>query len=411
MRIGKWILLGVVLIGGVAVMLRPPRGISVQVAVATRGKIQSYVEEQGMTRLPQVYEVTMPLQGRVLPIELSEGAAVRQGQVVAQLDPSDSETEWIEASNTVKRYEKNIEQVDLAIQQADQTVLASQEEYKFLQNEFARTQRLFERQTATESERNQAEFKMIEARTDLRKDELNRSMYVIGRGMLELMRDTEKAKQEKVERDRKRMQIPSPVEGVVLSKVVSNERVLQAGAVLIRIGELAGLEVEADFLSQDAVEVRVGDVVQLEGPAIGPQPVGGLVTRIFPQGFTKVSSLGVEQQRVKVIAAFSPDAKQALAKSERVLGADYRVHVKVITAERTDALRIPRTALFRSELGDWQVFVIRNDKAELATVQIGLRNPYEVEVVSGLNEGDRVVVAPESALSAGQRVEIMAASR
>ncbi|MDA0658171.1 MAG: efflux RND transporter periplasmic adaptor subunit [Planctomycetota bacterium] len=408
MKTRKWTV--VLLLGTIAAavfLAQPSPRTTVQAVAAIRGTIHSYVEERGMTRLPEIHQITMPLQGRIQSIELKEGDPVNIKQIVARMDTSDLDTDQVEATNTVKRYSKNLEQVELAIQQAEQTVVASREEHKFHEIEFARIVRLLEKGSTTESAKNQAELKMIEARTDLRKDELNLSMYVLGRGIMELMHNTEQAKLEKVQRDRRRTDIHSPVSGVVLSKAVSNERVLQAGTVLLEIGDPAAIEVEADLLSEDVVGVKIGNTADIEGPAIGAQPVPGTVHRIFPQGFKKVSSLGVEQQRVKTILSFTPAARTMLDKSGHQLGIDYRVSVKIYTAEKSDAIVVPRTAIFRSEAGVWQVFVVRNEIVRRTDVQIGLRNPFLVEVTSGIQEGEMIVVAPESGLTDGQRVEAM----
>lgn len=402
-------ILAALLLVGIAVMIylsRGPRGVPVQVAEAERATIRSYVEERATTRLPDVYRITMPLQGRILPIDLREGQRVTVGQVVARMDTSDLDTDLVEAGNTVEQYARSLEQVELAIEQANQTVLASREQYKFQENEFGRVARLFSNNTTTESARNQAELAMIEARVELRKDELNRTMYAIGYNIVRLMHETEMAKKKKVERDRNRAQIVSPVDGVVLAKMVSNERVLTAGEVLLEIGDTDSIEVEADVLSQDAVLVRSGYEVDIEGVAVGTKPLQGRVQRIFPRGFTKVSSLGVEQQRVKVVVDFEDEALESLRRSGRFLGADYRLRVKIYTDQHEHVVCVPRTAVFRDARGRWQTFVVRDGRAFRTDVEIGLRNVFQVEIQSGLQAGDRVIVAPESSLEDGDAVEI-----
>ena len=127
------------------------------------------------------------------------------------------------------------------------------------------------------------------------------------------------------------------------------------------------------MLSQDVVRVKPGQKVEIHGPTIGPQPAQAEVTRIFPAGFTKTSSLGVEQQRVKVIMRFAPEDWQRL-RAENDLGVDYRVRVRIFTADEPQALVIPRSALFRGANNDWQVFVIRDGRAHLQPVKIGLSN-------------------------------------
>ncbi|MFO0915789.1 MAG: efflux RND transporter periplasmic adaptor subunit [Pirellulales bacterium] len=381
------------------------RGVPVDVAQVRTDTIRSYVEERGKTRLPDIVQITLPLQGRILPIELKEGEHVSAGQVVAHMDGADLETELTEARNTVERYDKNIEQVELAVQQADETVVASQSKFDFAEREFARINELFRRGASSESIRNEAEMRMIDGRVSLRKDELNRSMYAIGRRIMELMKETEVTKQAKLERDQKRMQIVSPASGVVLSRKVSNEQVLQAGTVLLEVGDLNQLEVEADLLTQDALTVSVDDPVEIEAESLGAKGLRGRVTRIFPQGFTKVSSLGVEQQRVRIVIGFEEGEIQQLLSQQRQVGVDYHVRVKIFTDQRDSTAVAPRGAFFRGSTGDWQVFAVRNRRARLVPVKLGIRNDYEVEVLEGLESGETVVLAPDSTLTDGQLVE------
>jgi HlyD family secretion protein len=400
-----WIVVILVAILGLAGWaLRAGKGVPVDTAVVRKGTIRAYVEERAKTRLPDIYAVTMPLQGRILPIELTEGERVSKGQVVAHMDTADLKTDLTEAANTVERYDKNLEQVELAVQQAEQTVLASKSKYEFAEREFGRKTELFRKGSASESEQQQAEMEMIESRVELRKNELQKSMYQIGKHILSLMRETEVSNQTKIERDLRRTVIESPVDGVVLEREESNERVLQAGEVLMHIGDLSKLEVEADVLTQDAATIALQDPVEIEAPALGDDSIQGYVSRIFPQGFTKVSSLGVEQQRVKVIIDFVEGELERIQAEDRQLGVDYRLRVRVYTDARQGVLIAPRAALIRGPDGSWQTYVVQSGVAQLRPVRIGIRNDYEAEILEGLEEGDRVILAPDSSLEAGQPV-------
>ncbi|NIP87315.1 MAG: hypothetical protein GTO03_17880, partial [Planctomycetales bacterium] len=163
------------------------------------------------------------------------------------------------------------------------------------------------------------------------------------------------------------------------------------------------LEVEAEVLSQDVVEVQVGNEVEIYGPAIGEPPARGVVTRIYPAGFTKISSLGVEQQRVMVIMKMNETDLQRVIE-QRGLGVDYRVRVRIYTRQVARGLTLPRSALFRTPHGEWQVFVVRDGRARRVMLTVGLMNDSIVQVVQGLEEGETVVLAPESGLTDGQRV-------
>lgn len=422
------------------------RGVPVEVATVEVGPIRTYVEERAKTRLPETYRITMPLNGRILPIRLKERDAVTAGQVVAEMDPADLETAVSEGTarverlrNTIvesadNRLEKNsilgfdeyLKSMALVIESAQLQTTSGLERQKYADKEYHRKSALFEQNVVSDSERSEAELFQIESRVTYQKDvlvlralEAVYSAMKIGRqsiqdyidkkslrrAVLEQEQKEAEADRERLKRDRSRVVLKSPIAGVVLSRLVSNERVLPAGEVLLEIGNLEELEVEAEVLTQDVVDIKVGHSVDIEGPAIGPAPIGGTVARIYPQGFTKVSSLGVEQQRVLVIIHFDAEDLQTLKQTGRELGADYRVRVKIYTAQKDDAMIVPRSALFRSAAGTWQAFVIRDGKARLVDLEIGLANDFEVEVLSGVDSGERVILAPESSLSDGTRVE------
>ncbi len=164
------------------------------------------------------------------------------------------------------------------------------------------------------------------------------------------------------------------------------------------------LQVTADILSQDAVTVRPGNPVDIHGPSIGAIPISGTVKRIKPAGFTKVSSLGVDQQRVPVVISCKPGALAQLKEKGYTLGLSYRVRARIYTEEKKDVLKVPRTALFRGGKNQWRVFTVGNGRAVLTPVTLGIVNDQEAEVTEGLRDGDSVVVAPPKSLQAGDRI-------
>jgi HlyD family secretion protein len=143
--------------------------------------------------------------------------------------------------------------------------------------------------------------------------------------------------------------------------------------------------------------------VEIFGPAIGEPVAQGQVATIYPAGFTKISSLGVEQQRVRVIIQLSRDDLIRL-RTQRELGVGYRVQVRIVTGQSTEALQVPRSALFRGVDGQWQLFAVEGGLARLKTVTVGLINDARAEVTDGLAEGDLVVAAPPTELSDGARI-------
>jgi HlyD family secretion protein len=227
--------------------------------------------------------------------------------------------------------------------------------------------------------------------------------------VIERQKEEARVRWQEGKRDQERGRMASPVDGVVLERLVSDERMAAAGTVLLKIGDLDELEVEVDVLSQEVVKLKVGQPAEIFGPAIGDQPLHGTVKNIYPAGFTKVSSLGVEQQRVKVIVAFGEDDRRRLTerrnKKDWDLGVDYRVRVRIITAEHTGALAIPRSALFRAADGKWQVFAVRGGRARLQPIEVGLMNDETVEVNRGIEPNEVLVLAPETNLADGAKVK------
>jgi HlyD family secretion protein len=427
-------------------------GLSVEAARARAGGIRETIDERGKTRLPRVYHITMPFTGRIEEIKLVEGTPVKRDQVVAQivsedlklamdaataavdrLDASIKENDDASVENVaLKQSHKFVESMDRSVEAAKERVRAGKAKLEYAQRNHDRVYKLYRdnRLGKSEEEYEAARLALVQADVDYQQDQLvRRAMEAmqaatqlmpvtlteyIGRKKLShevLARQKEEARvrwqENKLQAQRGRM--TSPVDGVVLERLETDERMVTAGTVLLEIGDLKELEVEVDVLSQEVVKVKIGQPVEVFGPAIGDRPLSGTVKNIYPAGFTKVSSLGVEQQRVKVIIAFDePDQRELIerrAKGEWDLGVDYRVRVRIITAMRSGALVIPRSALFRGADGRWQVFAIRDGKAQLQPIEVGLMNDEQVEIQSGVTADELLVLAPETNLTDGTKVK------
>jgi HlyD family secretion protein len=421
-------------------------GLPVEAARAERGAIQEFVDEEGRTSLPEssTHLITMPYAGRIAAIDLAEGAEVAAGQVVARIVPADLDLSLdaavaavdraraaLEESEDTSVEETSLEQTERFVESMVHTVAAAEKrvesgraKQEYAEKYLARTTEAHERDAVADDTLDQAQVRYVEGNVDYQQDVLVHSALLAMKAATDLMPTTveqyiarkrltrtvkahELAQAEielsEAQRDHERGVMTSPVAGVVLSRMESDERYLAAGTPLLEIGRTEDLEVEADVLTQDAVALRVGAEVDIYGPAIGAEPVAGRVKQIYPEGFTKVSSLGVEQQRVKVVVGFAPGVLAALS-AGRELGVDYRVNVKIYTAGREGALVVPRSALFRGAAGDWQVFAVRAGRSRLVGVGVGLLNDELAEIVEGLDEGDTVILAPETNLEDGTRV-------
>ncbi len=447
----KWwvIITGIALVvGGGFVYTVFRSGVPVEAASAERGEIRQFVDERGETRLPQIHLITMPFDGRIEEITLVEGDPVEMGTVVARVVQSDLQNDVDEAQAVVDRLQEAIERNDdttvelttkqqaldfvesmkHAVEAALARLTSSQEGLSFAQSFLDRTERLHKTGAKTEEDVDRATLDKVTADVSHQENELVwRSMRAIEaatkllpqmitqyterkkltRDVLEKEKAEAQARLRQIVTRQERGTMTSPVDGIVLERSMRNERLLSGGTEIMQIGRLEELEVEAEVLSQDVIDVRQGDEVEIYGPAIGAwagEGVKGFVDRVYPAGFTKVSSLGVEQQRVKVVIQFA-EGVLAKLRGERDLGVDYRVRARIFTDARDDALVVPRSALFRGADGRWQVFAIRGSRARLTKIDVGLMNDRQAEVTKGLEVGDQVVLSPESNLTDGTRVK------
>jgi len=442
----KWIAVAVavLLIVGGMLYAGASSGVVVQGTQVKRDAIREFVDEQAQTRLPLTHLITMPYNGRVEAVSLIEGAEVAKGQLLAQVVPLDLQLSVQEAQANIARLDASIKEsgdksvestglkqaieyvasMEATVQAAEARVEAGLAKLDYANKNLSRIRTLRETGSASEDQLNSAEVQQVEADVDYRQDQLVlkalQSMmtatallptivrqYMDRKDLSVAVLENEKVQADvrlrQEQRDRDLGQMLSPIDGVVLERLETNERALTAGTVLLKIGNLTELEIEADVLSQDVVRVREGQPVEIYGPAVGPQGARGKVARIYPAGFTKVSSLGVEQQRVKVVVAFE-SGELARLRAAQEFGVGYRVRVRIFTAENSDALVVPRSALFRGPNGSWQVYAVRDGKAKLVSVGVGLMNDERVEIAAGLSDGETVVLAPESTLVDGARV-------
>ena len=197
--------------------------------------------------------------------------------------------------------------------------------------------------------------------------------------------------------------VTAPIAGVVLKRMRESESVVPAGDPLLEIGNPIELEIVADLLSTDAVRVRPGARAMIEEWG-GQQALDARVRRVEPAGFTKISALGVEEQRVNVILDFA-DPEDAWA----ALGDAYRVEVRIVEWEAHDVRKVPTSALFR-EGSEWAVYVVENSRARRTIVKLGHQTGQEAEVSGGLSDGDRVVLHPGDTLTDGARIRVRSES-
>jgi HlyD family secretion protein len=294
-----------------------------------------------------------------------------------------------------EQMEAEVAAADAAVTQAEAEVRRLEATVAFARTELQRAQSLKGTQTISLEAYDKAKFDVDSNEAALASA---RAQIELRRGVRESLkaRLIEPSSANTAENAACCVRILAPVSGRVLKIMQESEAVVSAGTPLAELGDPLDLEVVADLLSTDAVQINVGSPVRIDG--WGGPPIKGRVTRVDPAGFLKVSALGIEEQRVRVTIDFV-DPQESWSR----LGHDYRVTVHVTVWNSDNGLTAPIGALFRRG-DDWAVFAVRDGRARTAIVQIGHRNSRAAEVLSGLSSGDRVVLHPSDRVSEGTRV-------
>ena len=378
-------------VAGLAVWAFQPRPVAVETAQVTRGAFEQTVSDDGKTRVRERYVVSAPLGGRIERSGLKAGDPVEAGQVVAVLTPAapaflDARTARELAERVGAAEEQQLRaraEVARVSAQRDQAKADSDRQAKLAQGGFV-----------SPTAREQAELALRTAERTL-----------------EAANFAQQAAQHEVQQARAALvryksgeagakwEVTSPVKGSVLRVVQESEGAVALGAALIEIADPRSLEATVDILSQEAVSVRPGMPARIELGA-GVPPLAARVRRVEPAAFTKISALGVEEQRVNVVLDFAEPIDKV-----QTVGDAFRVEAHIVTWRVEDAVKVPVGALFRDGEG-WAVFGVDGGRAAKRAVKVPRRNGVEALVEEGLKPGETVVVYPSDALKDGSRVTV-----
>ncbi|HWO02718.1 MAG TPA: efflux RND transporter periplasmic adaptor subunit [Blastocatellia bacterium] len=364
-----------------------PSPIKVETARVTRGTLRVTVDEEGEARAHDRFVVAAPIAGRLTRVELHDGDPVSLNQVVAVINPLPIDqreraeiTARVQAAEALKR-------------SADEAVEHARADHEQAKRDLRRAEDLVEGGVISRQSLEQAR----NAGT-ISKNELEAARFKAQASASEV--DVAKAGLIAVESGQggagRLVTLRSPVRGRVLRVIEKSERVVTSGTPIITAGDPRKLEVVVDLLSTDAVKVKPGAAMLLENWG-GEAPIMARVRIVEPSAFTKVSALGIEEQRANVVADFVDPPGP--------LGDGYRVEARIVIWEAESVLKVPSSALFRHGDG-WSVFVVENGKAIRREVKIGHRSQFETEVLSGIEESAQVVVHPTNQISDGARVEV-----
>jgi HlyD family secretion protein len=391
-RLRRWIGIALVAAAVVAALIYAwrPQPVLVEAVEVSRGDLMVTIEEEGKTRVTDRFVVSAPLAGFARRIALEEGDAVNQGQLITTLEPL-----RVPALDPRTRAQTEAQgaAAEASVSVARERVRAAQTDARYWESELARVEKLMKSgdvardrydRTVAEERRARAVLSEAEQRVEAAEAEVKAARSALGVSAFERAGET--------------LAIRSPVSGRILKLIRQSEGVVSPGEPLLELGSVRSLEVVVELLSADAVRVGPGTRVLLTRWG-GEQPLEARVRMVEPLAFTKVSALGVEEQRVNVIA----DIVTPRNVWQRV-GAGYRVEASFVLWEGRNVLQVPAGALFRQQ-DEWAVFVVDQGLARRRKVEIGHRNGLAAEVLSGLAEKDRIIAHPDSSIEDGKPVQ------
>lgn len=375
-----------------------PRPLPVEAAEVLRAAFEQTIDEDGKTRVRERYVISAPLAGRLARIRLDPGDPVSAGKPVAQLTPS---APALLDARTARELQERVGAAEAALKQARAEVARAEAAAAQAQADLARLRKLEAEGFVSAAAREQAE---LSARVHTRAVEAAAAAALGAEHNLAQARAALLRAREVPEGVVRAGALPvvSPIDGRVLRVLQESEAVVAIGTPLVEVADPEDLEIVVDVLSTEAIRIAPGARVRIES---GGLKLEGRVRRVEPGAFTKVSALGVEEQRVNVIVDFASSPAQW-----RRLGDGYRVDVRIVVLAKPDAVVAPVAALFRSD-GDWAAFVVDQGRARLRRVKLGGRSALDAWVEAGLAPGERVIVYPSGSVVDGKRVAVVRGAR
>ncbi len=370
-----------------------PRPVEVDVAVVDRGHLEVTVREDGKTRIKDRYIVAAPLAGKLERIRLRSGNAVTANQsLLAVIVPSDPD---LLDPRARAQAEAKVHAAEALKSQTEAQLQRARADRDYAKENLQREIKNYAGQIISHKDLDDAELREVSTANLLKAAEFAAQVaaFELEQARAVLLRASGNGGASEW-----RHEIVSPITGKVLRVFQESSTIVTPGAKLLELGDPTDLEVEVDVLSTDGVQIQPGARVSIEHWG-GSRPLQGRVRLVEPSGFTKISALGVEEQRVNAIIDFTdkPDAYASL-------GDAFRVEARIVVWESASVLRVPAAALFRSD-EKWSVFVIQNGRAVMRAVDIGRSNDEHAEVLSGLQEADQVIIYPTDRVHPGVRVK------
>jgi len=371
-----------------------PEPIKVDIINVKKGDLLVTLEGEGKTRIHDIYVVSTPIDGRITRIESEAGDLVTAGKtVIANMYPANPQ--FLDKRSEIQA-KADVSGAKAALALSNARVKQARAQLDFELSEFKRIKELFDKHSISQSGIERAELRIKTLRAELETAQSNHKVMMsrLDVAKARLLKPEETTDASKEDNLHCQVCIHSPVDGMVLRILHKSESIVPVGTPLVEIGNPADLEINIEMLSTNAVNVKVGDEALIKRWG-GNEDIKARVRVIEPSGFTKISALGVEEQRVNVILSFTDPIEKWQA-----LGDAFRVEAAIITARVDSIIKIPLSALFRqNEI--WSVFKVINGKVVLQAVEVGHKNDRFAEIKSGLDLDEQIIIHPGNNIEEG----------
>lgn len=393
------IILGISAISLLAFALMPEK-VQVDMITVEKGDIIIALEGEGKTRIHDIYTVSTPIDGRVTRIESNAGDIVTAGEtIIANMYPANP-TFLDKRSETQAKADVDGAKAALAL--ASSRVSQAQAQLTFDQSEYKRSEELYKKNMISIAALEQAEIRLTVQKAELDTANANKNLMAsrLKAAQARLLQPNNQNGVEDIDESASntcQICIHSPVDGRVLRILHKSESIVPVGTALVEIGDPKDLEVNIEMLSTNAVRVNVGDSALIKRWG-GNEDIAARVKVIEPSGFTKISALGVEEQRVNVILAFTDPIEKW-----QNLGDAFRVEAAIVVDSAENVIKIPLSALFRkNEI--WSVFKVVDGTVALQQVSVGKRNDRFAEITQGIKQGEKIILHPSNTIESGVKV-------
>lgn len=391
---------------GVWVTINKGNSVTAQTMAVALGEIKQYVEESATVKCKEEQTIYIEGAGRINEIILDAGSKVKKGDLLLSIDDADLQLQLKDAQSRVEAAKAQIDStnssnyatdIEIASVQVVQAEITYNSALRFLDNATA----LYDMGSISEEELNQAKDRCAVSEAALKAAKLQ--LEKVKKGVPEYVKkgyisQLEQAVilQDTLKRSIEKQQVYSPVDGVILEKLVDSYQMAAPGVPAFIIGDTDSIELEANILSDDSHKVELGDEVAISGKTLGEGILKGKVTRIAPVAKTMTSALGVNQKRVQIIIDF-------IAKPES-LKPGYSMDIKIITDLKSNITAVPDSALFDYE-GSSCVFIVQEDEVVIRQVKKGLEGDGLIEITEGLQQGETILVKPDNNIKEGVKIK------